>query len=515
MRHSSRAKEAAMPRGVDRISALPDGVLEHVLGFLPADRAVQTSVLARRWRHLWRSMRRLRLECNDKHKWHIADGFTKFMSGLLLLRNAAVALDEVEFRDSPIKDKDAACINIWVRHALSGQAKKLVIRFNTYYARLDGLPLVSQHLHRLEFGGVRLDRNVLDFGSCPVLQVLEIAGCQIFCERISSQSIKHLIVRCSSFSSGPRTRISIPTLVSLKLDFFKARAPLLETMPLLQMAYVEPCFFGIEDYCTKGGSRKSCGKCADCCGEDDHNGHSVLLGGLSSAGYLELKAYPAKIIFRRDLRWCPTFSNLKTLILNEWCVANEPSALICILQHSPVLEKMTLQLAKGPKDTMELGDIYNVMDKSADISKHLERVDVQCEVVDERVCNILKLLKTLDVKFTLERTKKYLQRCATWKACGPCLNCCSGHNDLNASDILGCLSNATKLELKITAWGTAFKWTEESEGISHPMDPLPSISELLHTVEIKCTEVDERVCFISKFLGGLFNHININLDDAP
>ncbi|TVU26418.1 hypothetical protein EJB05_28965, partial [Eragrostis curvula] len=47
----------------------------------------------------------------------------------------------------------------------------------------------------------------------------------------------------------------------------------------------------------------------------------------------------------------------------------------------------------------------------------------------------------------------------------------------------------------LPAWhlGNAFKWTEESEGISHPMDPLPSISELLHTVEIKCTEVDERL----------------------
>ena len=50
-------------------------------------------------------------------------------------------------------------------------------------------------------------------------------------------------------------------------------------------------------------------------------------------------------IFRRDLKCCPMFSNLKTLSLNEyWCMPGEFSSLTCILEHSPVLEKLTLQL---------------------------------------------------------------------------------------------------------------------------------------------------------------------------
>jgi hypothetical protein len=37
--------------GSGGIESLPDGVLEHILGFLPSAEAVRTSMLARRWRH--------------------------------------------------------------------------------------------------------------------------------------------------------------------------------------------------------------------------------------------------------------------------------------------------------------------------------------------------------------------------------------------------------------------------------------------------------------------------------
>jgi len=48
------------------------------------------------------------------------------------------------------------------------------------------------------------------------------------------------------------------------------------------------------------------------------------------------------------LRWCPTFSNLKTLVLIEE-YRREPadySVLECMLEHAPLLEKLTLTLKK-------------------------------------------------------------------------------------------------------------------------------------------------------------------------
>ncbi|CAO2152655.1 unnamed protein product, partial [Urochloa humidicola] len=47
------------------IDALSDEILQHVLGFLPAQEAVRTCVLAQRWRYLWRSVPALRITSKD------------------------------------------------------------------------------------------------------------------------------------------------------------------------------------------------------------------------------------------------------------------------------------------------------------------------------------------------------------------------------------------------------------------------------------------------------------------
>nr|TKW25278.1 hypothetical protein SEVIR_3G108166v2 [Setaria viridis] len=47
------AAAAAAP--VDRLSALPDAMLHHVMSFLRAWEVARTCVLSRRWRHLWAS----------------------------------------------------------------------------------------------------------------------------------------------------------------------------------------------------------------------------------------------------------------------------------------------------------------------------------------------------------------------------------------------------------------------------------------------------------------------------
>lgn len=53
-----------------------------------------------------------------------------------------------------------------------------------------------------------------------------------------------------------------------------------------------------------------------------------------------------QFIFRKDCIRCPTFSMLKALLLNEWCVVADIGALVCFLRHTPVLEKLTIQLPR-------------------------------------------------------------------------------------------------------------------------------------------------------------------------
>lgn len=129
MAETSGAKKPTASGLEDRISTLPDRVLEHVIGFLPADNAVRTSVLARRWRYLWRSMRRLRLDVLDCDR-RSPPAFGNFMDGLLLLRNPAVALDVVKFcgsRNLSGDDDLVAYHSICIQHLLFCQTKFLAI----------------------------------------------------------------------------------------------------------------------------------------------------------------------------------------------------------------------------------------------------------------------------------------------------------------------------------------------------------------------------------------------------
>jgi hypothetical protein len=51
-----------------------------------------------------------------------------------------------------------------------------------------------------------------------------------------------------------------------------------------------------------------------------------------------------KVVLSRELKRCPTFINLKTLSLGEWCMATDFDALIFLLQHSPNIERLFLHL---------------------------------------------------------------------------------------------------------------------------------------------------------------------------
>ncbi|KAM0900119.1 hypothetical protein ACQ4PT_020832 [Festuca glaucescens] len=416
MSDTHRAEKVLVPSDTDWISALPDGVLGHILGFLPADEAVRTCVLSRRWLHQWKFMRRLRVTSHGVWK-KSADGINKFISSLLLLRDPGAALDEVEleFTYEPSGNDVASYPNIWIRHALLRQARALSVTLCGEYNLVFNVPpLVSRHLRKLQLSYLDFNGNVLDFSSCPSLEVLDMTECIIGTSKISSHSVKRLSIQYCSFCHDVRTRISVPSLADLQLASFHGKAPMLETNTSLKTAFVSPC--SVDERCQEGDSKECCGTCAKCCGnDDDHRNGCVLLGGLSSATHLKLitespgqvhlpfKFLIPSFIFRRDLKWCPTFVKLKKLFLDDWCVEADLRALVCMLEHSPILEQLTLQLSKGPERTLEREQKYGLMEKSTSVSQHLKMVNVKCHEVDQRVSKILKFLSTFDIDITIEK----------------------------------------------------------------------------------------------------------------
>ncbi|XBJ06367.1 hypothetical protein VPH35_025001 [Triticum aestivum] len=361
-----KRKGASPVCATDRIGTLPDNMLHHLLSFLPAQAAVRTCVLARRWRDLWRSATGLRivgLDDDNDEKPVQAQDLHKSVDYLLVLRERT-DLDTVEIRFDTFLEEDIPYVNLWVRSAVMCKVQVLTLHVcgDIQYLCLDDMRLVSRHLRTLDLQGVALQMTFLDFARCPALEDLKMVNCLINANKISSRSLKHLsITDCRSDLDCP-IHVSTPGLVSLELDAFDGSTPFLENMALLETAFV---YIGKDchDVCLNYESGVFCGAndttCKNCVPiSDDCNSDCVLLDGISTAKHLKLISAIGKFIFSRDLKHCPAFSKLKTLLLNEyWCEAPDLHPLSCILKNSPVLEKLTLELF--PKQGLQQGNTIN------------------------------------------------------------------------------------------------------------------------------------------------------------
>uniref|UniRef100_A0ACD5WAG1 Uncharacterized protein n=1 Tax=Avena sativa TaxID=4498 RepID=A0ACD5WAG1_AVESA len=400
-KHSEEATDAT---GEDLLSTLPDAVLQVVLYSLPSDETVRTCVLSRRWRHLWKSTPALRITRGGRRflEWR-AWTVNNFVNQLLLLRDR-LPLDECEISISEEfynadEDELFRFADTWIRHAVSlckARVLKVRIRTESYSLPLVNVPFISQFLVRVELTDVILRPRSLDFSNCPALEDLRMCSCRIYARRIISQSLRHLSITSCDFRWKSRTCISTPCLVSFELEDIDGRAPLLESMPSLVTAFVR-----LDYSCNDTCRHKACGDCGDdrCFGQYDGNAgsnRSVLLRGLSGATNLELTCDPEVFIFRKDCKQCPTFTMLKTLLLNEWCLAADFGILVCFLQHTPLLENLTLQLEPREQPAVETDESYNPAEQLL-LLKHLKVVEIKCFKEDEVVHKIVAMLSTFGV----------------------------------------------------------------------------------------------------------------------
>ena len=131
-----------------------------------------------------------------------------------------------------------------------------------------------------------------------------------------------------------------------------------------------------------GGYRK--------CNDAKILGGRHILQSLSSARTLELLTDAGEVVLSRELNTCPIFGNLKTLSLGEWCMAADFDALIFLLQHSPNIQKLFLQL-KINFNAKKASETGIKLQRRSFTCKDLRMVKITCSKDDGRVHKLANL----------------------------------------------------------------------------------------------------------------------------
>lgn len=216
----------------DRISALPDELLLHVMYFLTLQEAAQTSLLSRRWQNLWASLMWLNF---DAAKFSSMGTYREFVNNALLIRSSLpvpVPLDAFWISaecDNSDDSLDYSDIHPWIRHALNSKAWALGILKHSGPKPLcmQGypFPFTSEYLIILGLCHCSIDdwftQNLSS--CCPLLENLDLMSCVIHATMFSSTTLKSLAITSSHAEKDiPKEFqylvINMPNLVSLSLE---------------------------------------------------------------------------------------------------------------------------------------------------------------------------------------------------------------------------------------------------------------------------------------------------------
>ncbi|CAO2142265.1 unnamed protein product [Urochloa humidicola] len=376
---------------LDRLSALPDCLLHSIMSLMKARQMVQTCVLSKQWRHLWRSTPCLNIDFGefkaatnasdtdssdsdssdndnyyDDKNW---EDFGDFAVNLMLRRSIAV-LDSFTLRGHPCGKRETGR---WIRRAMKYCAPDPFIQ-------REGLSSSSWRLRRLHLCNVFLDDLFAKhIGSvCHSLEDLELHNCTWKnIHSIASHSLKNLVLKNCNLSK--LSEITSPTLKTLIIDGSRIQnaSPLVILVPVLVylQLYVNVVYFGFwisinEMPCLAKAFIDAEG-IRDIIVESKFGvGLLKLLCGVSNVKSLELKGF-RRMVFGEGSTPFQEFKNLRNLLLDNCVLTDDFHILGVFLQNAPNLEKLTLQhckfLNKKKKGTQE------------PTSSQCQSLDVQCE----------------------------------------------------------------------------------------------------------------------------------------
>ncbi|TYJ23971.1 hypothetical protein E1A91_A08G229200v1 [Gossypium mustelinum] len=228
----------------DETSRLNDDILIRILGFLSFKEAVRSSVISRRWQHLWKYFSVcLRFEqtkprlaswnLNVRTRKKIAERceFIEWVNKYLN-SNQASTIDEFRVDNFDLDKDSKAFVDECVGIALQKKTKKLQLNFG------------PESYVRCSVGASRMLEHIVSI--CPLLESLELDHSpQLTHPKVSALRLKHLNIRhCEYFIES--TEIYAPNLVSF--DYTGKKIPLqIKYAPKLkQVCYGDGSSSGIQ-----------------------------------------------------------------------------------------------------------------------------------------------------------------------------------------------------------------------------------------------------------------------------
>ncbi|CAL5007742.1 unnamed protein product [Urochloa decumbens] len=473
----------------DRLSALPDALLHHVMSFMKAWDVVRTCVLSRRWRNLWASAPCVDIRVGSYS--NAPEDVAKFVYRLLLTREDLAPVETLRLR-SPGEDDhdfDFDDVSMWIRHAIRRNVRVIQLNGHVHqYMELDGADFVSYHLRVLKLSYAEIEDKDLKLicSRCTSLEELELKHCQVGGREIVSASLKCLAMVKCKFTMN--LSVDAPKLVSLQCILPECWVPLFKNFGALVAGsvmlddsllsrefekYKEEDEFpqtSDEDDDNSSTRAKRTGKSGPASDDSDeyisddwddfyddysgaikddydygsdinsdtdtyeyseiakgievsqfenlgggsdssrpskYHGSYIIndykkLGGqnvihsLSNAQSLLLLGHSGEVVLRRESMSCPIFSNLKTLALGEWCISTgaDFDILVLLLQHSPKLEKLFLQLEMSHNISRPVNP------KGGSFAcKHLSMVKIRCTKDDPRLHVLAQFFRSNGIPF--------------------------------------------------------------------------------------------------------------------
>ncbi|KAJ4892030.1 putative F-box/LRR-repeat protein [Raphanus sativus] len=265
--HQDKKKQRSrrFKRRLDSFRFLPDEILRTILSYLPTEIAIKTSILSKRWRHVWSDTPCLYLD------WTKPYGPKGDIINKILDRYKARKM--MSFNLKPNMRDDFPYIDRWIEFAMSRNVENMSLEFRYQKYLVPDFFYISNSLKQLslelDFCGLKppsfsvswtslktlslrcckLSDECIDkiLSGCPVLESLTLHFCDklLVLDLSKSLSLRTLVIDRNIWVPGP-TRIIAPHIHCLSLINSQLPCTLVDVSSLKE-ARMEICFCAVED----------------------------------------------------------------------------------------------------------------------------------------------------------------------------------------------------------------------------------------------------------------------------